>query len=376
MYGEQEAVFSLGGADVMPYGLCMAGGALLALLVTMIAARAVHAKREQALSAVLVGIPSALLGGHLVYCMAMFPVLQADYGGFSLIWQFNRGGYTLFGAVFGVLLGLFLFRKKIGLGFAQLLDLCAPGAMAAICAGRAGEVFIGQGLGSFVESEFWQRFPFAVCTYMEEDWSEWYICVFFFEALTALVLCFCALRMLKKNKAEGHTGVTVLVLLCITQVFLEQLRMDDCIRFGFVRFTQLAALAVLLWIVGDGMIRMRRQQGKVPLLPFAEIVLTVLVVIFIEFGLEKPQFLPWLQISAFLMGTGALLCTLRAKRWVPGGIAVCAASLAFAAVLFLSLEMENLLLYMFMVLDLAVLTVCVLWYAGKSRSKQLGQNAG
>ena len=359
MYGEQEALLSLGSLQLMPYGLCMAGGALLALMLTMWSARKTGVRLESALSVVLLGIVSAVLGGHLVYCMAMFPVLEADYGGIDLIWHLERGGYTLFGAVFGVLLALYLFHRKTGIGFDKLLDLAAPGAMAAICAGRAAEYFNGQGLGSFVEPEAFQRFPFAVCTYMEEDWAEWYVCVFFFEALTALVLCGLAVYLLGRRKEEGRTGTVILTLLCTTQVFLEQLRQDDCIRFGFVRFTQLAALAVLLGVLAVRLIRERRATGRIDVFDILELLAVVLVVIFVEFCLEKPQFLPWLQISSLLMGVAVLVDCLGRKRPVPG-IAVMAVSAAFAVCLFLGLEWENTLLYLFMAFSLVILAWTVL----------------
>ena len=121
-----------------------------------------------------------------------------------------------------------------------MADVAAPGAALALCVIRLGDYFTGQGLGHYVEEEALQRFPFAVQN-LYEDWQQ---PVFLFEALAALVICLVLLGS-RKARRPGALGERLLLLLGATQIFLESHREDECIRFGFVRFTQVAAIVII-----------------------------------------------------------------------------------------------------------------------------------
>lgn len=287
LLGQNDPLLTVGWLSVTPYSCCMTLGAALAVVLTLLLFR--KDSNVDAPMLCILSLPCALIGGHLVYCAAMMGSILSDYEeGAALIWQL-KGGYTLYGAVLGLLLGLLVYAKATGRPFARLADAVTPGAAIALAIGRLGEFFIAQGLGEYVEDESLAHFPLLICTYADEDWSQWQIPVFFYEALAALVILAVVLVMLRRGAPAGRMAETFMGLLGVTQIFLESLRRDEFLRFGFVRFTQLAAavtLAAVLFLRVRRMVLDRGWQSW----QIARIVMFVLcvgVVIAIEFALDK-----------------------------------------------------------------------------------------
>ena len=288
-FGQNDALLTLGALTLTPFGLTMALGAALAVLMTVLLSGS-HLPRSRALNAALCAIPGALIGGHLVYCLTMIGSILTDYSaGLSILYLFNMGGYTLYGAVLGALAALLIYARVSGQKLAPLADIVAPGAALALCLGRAAEYFIGQGIGEYVEDEALQHFPLLICTYADEYWSEWHLPVFVYEALTALIILGVVLAVYRRARTSGRAAEVFVGLLGVTQVFLESLRRDEFIRFGFVRFTQLAAavtLAAVLFLSVRRVVLSRGwdgwQKGRIALF-----VVCVGIVIAIEFALDK-----------------------------------------------------------------------------------------
>ena len=195
-----------------------------------------------------------------------------------------EGGYTLYGAVLGCMAGVALYAKCTHQKAGKLFDTLVPGAALALCCIRLGEYFTSQGLGHYVEEEALQVFPFAVLS-MDENWQQ---PVFLWEAAAALVIGIVLLAQ-RKPRREGALGEQFLTLLGATQIFLESHREDECIRFGFVRFSQVAAIVVIAAVFFKR-IRARvkahgwRAGETVRVLIF---LLAVVLCILIEFALDK-----------------------------------------------------------------------------------------
>ena len=359
MYGEMEVLFRLGPLSMTPYSLMMGLAVLLALAVTFYVSRnTLTGGRIVAL--VCVCVISALLGGHIVYSLAFFPALEIDYGGYLFIARLYEGGSTLFGAVFFIMLACLLLAKHWKMKTAALMDCVAPGAAIALFVGRAAEYFNGQGLGQAVEDTAFQRFPFAVCTYMDEEWSEWYLAVFVFEAAMALVLFLTMMFLCHRRQKAGFLSGFFLAVFCASQIFLEQLRADDCIRFGFVRLTQLCAFAVLIALLAFRTSHLVRNRGwnwedTVRMIRFIS---AALCVVFIEFAFEKPQFYPYLSASIILFSL-SIACPEFQKAWkqkrIAHGFAALVSLILAALMLYiLTLGLENEWDYLY-----ALMAVCV-----------------
>lgn len=289
LIGNNDALFTLAGLPVRPFGLCMAAGALLAALAVCAMGRR-RIGLDASLSLAVLSISCAVVGGHLVYCLATLSAVLSSYEeGAALLWQLTSGGYTLYGAVLGAAIALVIYCRVTGTNFAEAADALSPGAALAIAFGRAGEVFIAQGLGDYIEDEALFRFPLLICTDPDPDWPTWQIPVFLYEALAAVIILVVLLCLVRRKGRAGRLAEVFIALTGVTQVIFESLRRDDFIRFGFVRFSQIMAaisVAVVLFL------RVRRcvlAGGWRPwqIVRIVLFALCVGIVILIEFALDK-----------------------------------------------------------------------------------------
>lgn len=242
------------GGIVTLYGVCTTFAALLALvLFERLRLRTIKLPKDgpiavilrvDALELALCVIPAALLGARLLYVMMRPGYYLADIWSALCLWE---GGFLLYGAVLGVLLAAARLAKKRKTGVLSLWDqIAVPGlAMVAVC--RLAEGFAGEGLGAWIESSAFARFPFAV----QNAYSEWQLAVFLFEACFAVLIIVPVLRV---KGGEGRRLAWALVLYASAQIVFESMRMDSCLRIGFVRVSQvisaLVLLAVTAWLQG------------------------------------------------------------------------------------------------------------------------------
>ena len=275
----------LGPFTLTTYALCLLAGAAAAVALTAYLGRR-NPGVNACLSMGMAAIVGAVIGGRLVYCLTQWEFILVDLGGAAFMAQPWQGGYNMYGALLGGLAGVLIYARATKKPADALLDLAAPGAALAICAGRLGEAFTSQGLGAYVENEALQCFPFAV----ENSWGDWQLPVFAYEAAAALVVmivCLCLLRGGKRR--SGRVAEVFLALISLCQILLESLRADEFIRFGFVKFNMLAAAVALGGVIGLSVWRQVKRGGWKPwqILRLALFAATILVVILIEFALDK-----------------------------------------------------------------------------------------
>lgn len=289
LLGHNEPLATIGGWNLRPYGVMMGLGVLLGVGAMLLMKGKETADTKW--TAALCVLPCAVLGGHLVYCLTLLSTIVTDYEtGLHTFYLLHVGGYTLYGGVLGGVLGLMLAAKWTKRPFAALADALVPAVAYVLFFGRTGELFLCQGLGEYVEEAFFQRLPFAVCTYADEDWSQWQLAVFLYEALIAVALGSVGVGMLKgRTKRDGSTAETFVAMLSITQVMMESLRRDEFIRFGFVRFSQLMAAVTAAVVLVLRIRRVVKEHGwnawqSVRIGLFAA---CVGIVVGIEFALDK-----------------------------------------------------------------------------------------
>ena len=141
--------------------------------------------------------------------------------------------------------------------------------------------------------------------------------VFFYEAIAAVIMVAVTCALVRRN---GPAAEVFIVLLGLTQVLLESWRMDEFIRFGFVRFNQLASAVMMAAVLALRIVRAVRDGGwsawqTVRIALFA---VGIGVIIAIEFALDKSSIdnrLLYVAMAATLGMMGiALLADRSAKR--------------------------------------------------------------
>lgn len=276
-------LFQVGPLSVTGYSLCLVLGTLLGAALTVGLGRR-RIGIDASLSLCLAVLPGALLGARLLYCLTNIQYIQIDLESnfFRFLFSPWEGGFTLYGAILGGMAGLMLYAWATKRSAAALLNLTAPGAAVTLALARLGEYFTGQGLGKLVDVESLHFFPLAV----KDMWEDWCMPVFVYEALAALVIATVTCWLLCRQKPAAEVFI---VLLGVTQILFESWRMDEFIRFGFVRFNQIVSAILMAVVLGLRIARAVKQRGW-SVWQIARIVLFLAcagVVVAIEFALDK-----------------------------------------------------------------------------------------
>lgn len=173
------------------------------------------------------------------------------------LFDFAAGGHALYGGILGVILSAVLISKlSKDLPLPILLDCIAPAGTIAIATGRFASGFSGEDLGQIVSIEAFQKAPFATQSAVD---GYWYLSVYFFEGIAALIIAsVLTLRFLsiyKGGKALRKPGTVALlgtILYTASQSVLESMRKDLLylipLNLGFVKTSQVISAIILLVI--------------------------------------------------------------------------------------------------------------------------------
>ena len=344
-------VMTLGPFTVTPYGLIVFAGALCGVLITLLRKK----ETGPVLPFVILG---ALLFSHMWWVFFCPPGYDAETGTALLMLRIWEGGYTLYGALFGGLLGAAVGAKLSKLDLLDTLDAMTPGACIMLILCRIGEYFSLQGYGEVVSDEGLWVLPISFLTYEEADWGyqEWRYAVWAWEAFAALVLL--VLLLCARRARRGKQTAVLVTGLGLSQILLEQMRRDDFVRLNpFVRFTQIAALLSLIAVLVLFVYRRRPGWGKI-LASFAELTFASLAIVFAEFVFQKPQFTTLLYVFAILtaVGMAAVLWMYRAKARIPFALFMLASTGALLGIYMADEWYDNTwLLYGFMAVALVAI---------------------
>jgi phosphatidylglycerol---prolipoprotein diacylglyceryl transferase len=133
------------------YGLLLALGVLLAGWIARREFRRRGMDPELAYTIAVWGVPAGLIGARLYHVITTWDSFRNDYGQIPQIWN---GGLSIFGAVLGGMLGVWIGCRRVRLPFWRVADCIAPGLVLAQALGRWGNYF-NQELYGKPTDRFW-----------------------------------------------------------------------------------------------------------------------------------------------------------------------------------------------------------------------------
>lgn len=236
--------------DIYWHGIITA----IAIAATILAAAGLRLMQKKSDASVWVTSAFAIPLGYLLSRFSYWFFNKGSFDGLSdALFSLNRGGNSIFGAAFGVLISLLIARLICHVDdFTALLDAVAPAAMIGVCIGRLAGYFSTDDRGKIIENEALQRFPFAI--YDSYD-GAWHLSVFVMEAIAAAVIFVLMLVLFvyiytgrDKCIGSGHVMIMTLLLFGTTQAPLEGMRLDSVFMntLGFVRIMQISSLILIL----------------------------------------------------------------------------------------------------------------------------------
>ena len=216
-----RVAFSAFGINVYWYGVFLALGVLITIILAQIEVRRKRLGSDTAIDLCLLGIPLGIVGARLYYVFTHLSYFKNDPLSVLTVWD---GGLSLYGAVIGALLAFAIYSLAKRIPLLRLADVFAPGLALAQGLACWGDFFNQQGYGPEIPRTAPAWFPFAV---LIEQSDTIHYAVFFYEFLWC-VLLFMLLWFVMRKRAlrDGTTALCYLLLYSLCHAAFSLLRVD------------------------------------------------------------------------------------------------------------------------------------------------------
>ena len=270
--------FYIGSFPVYFYGIIIAIGMIVALIICANLLPKHGIKKEVILDLAIWAIPFGIVGARLFY------VLFSGYSfSFAEVFNLRTGGMSILGAVSLGAVGVFIACKIKKVSFIKVADCALPAIILAQAIGRWGNFFNQEAYGMLITNSSFQFFPFGVLI-GKENWtalaseevikhfgtynieSAWFNATFFYEFIWNVLGFVLLLILFLKLSKKGKTGIVMAVYFVwygFGRFFIEMLRLDPLVIFGSIRFSQWLAFAeMILGIVLLVLFILKDKKGK------------------------------------------------------------------------------------------------------------------
>lgn len=235
---------SIGGLSIRWYGLIIAFGALVGLLMAIREGRRFGLSSDFFLDLILFGTPAAIIGARLYYVAFQWDYYRERPGEIFQIWE---GGIAIYGALIGaILVGIWYARKK-KVSFLRIADICAPSLIIGQMIGRWGNFTNQEAHGGPVTEAYLRetlRLPGFIVDQMYID-GQYYHPTFLYESVWNLLVLLLLLVLRRwKPLRVGELFWTYLMVYSLGRFFIEGMRTDS---LAFRGPDWLASLVDGLW---------------------------------------------------------------------------------------------------------------------------------
>ena len=223
--------FTIFGIDIKCYGILIATGALLGVLMGDKLAKEEGLKENIVSDFILIGIIPSVIGARIYYV-----IFEWDYykDHINEIFAIRNGGLAIYGAIITGLIIAYIYSNKKGVEFFKLIDVMSPG------------LALGQGIGR------WGNFINMEAHGGPTD-LPWGIMVdgvkvhptFLYESIVDISLAlFLYFYISKHKKFDGQMIAVYGIVYGIGRFFIEGMRTDS-LYIGGIRVSQLVSLVFI-----------------------------------------------------------------------------------------------------------------------------------
>ncbi|MFT8349100.1 prolipoprotein diacylglyceryl transferase [Clostridium saccharoperbutylacetonicum] len=237
--------FSIGGFDVRWYGILIATGIVLGILISQYNCKWREADYENLLNIVLWSLPIGIVGARLYYV-----IFEFDNYKNNIIDAFNirNGGLAIHGGLIFAIGTALVYTRIKKLSFIKFADVAAPSIILAQALGRWGNFFNQEAHGDAVSYEFIKHFPMFIQKGMNIQ-GVYYNPTFLYESVWNISVFIILMFLLRKSKKNGIVFMTYIGLYSIGRFVIEGMRTDS-LMLGNIRIAQFVSLTgVIAWII-------------------------------------------------------------------------------------------------------------------------------
>ena len=235
-------LFSIGPLTIHTYGLFVAIGIFVGIMVTTKLGKSEGISPQQVMDMGFIVIVSGIIGSRVVYVLMNISYYRYQPAEIFKIWQ---GGLVFSGAIIGVVLAATWYAKHHKLPLWKLCDMWAPAAAIGQSIGRIGCFMAGCCYGKPTDLKWGVVFtdpkslaPLNVPLHPTQIYS-------FFSGLIIFLIL---LLIYSKKKFEGQVVLWFLILHSTARLFIERLRGDDrgMLLGSNMTTTQFVAILILV----------------------------------------------------------------------------------------------------------------------------------
>ena len=241
--------FSILGFDIRRYGIIIATGIILGILIANYNCKWREVDYDNLLSIVLLSIPIGIVGARLYYVVFEFENYKNN-----ILAAFNirNGGLAIHGGLIFAIGTALIYTRIKKLNFIKFADVAAPSIILAQALGRWGNFFNQEAHGDPVSYEFIKHFPMFIQKGMHIN-GLFYNPTFLYESTWNIIVFIILMIILRKSKKNGIVFFTYIGLYSIGRFIIEGMRTDS-LMLGPIRIAQLVSLSgVLIWIIFIGL---------------------------------------------------------------------------------------------------------------------------
>ena len=220
---EVGVAFTLGSLTVKWYGIIIATGVLVAVLIACYNSKLKGYSKDFPYELLLWCFPLAIVGARIYYII--FSGQSYTFAEAIAIWN---GGMAIYGGIIGGLIGLILYSIIKNKNLLQITDIVAPSLIIAQAIGRWGNFANQEVYGQVVTDPAQQWFPFAVYI---ENLGEWHYAMFFYESMLCLLGFLLLMYIFNKTKSYGIVTSAYLIFYGVERFILEGMRQESEILF-------------------------------------------------------------------------------------------------------------------------------------------------
>ncbi len=292
---EDAASFSLFQTPVYMYGLFVFLGGLCSLFLFHMCTKKSGLKEGTSVLSYAFILPLGLVFARIVYTLLDTNFLPL----FSLkaFFMFQGGGYSMYGMMLGAFLALYIVSKIQKTSYVKLLANFMPALFLFIFFERMGEQFTALGISRPLVYDTLKNTFLAQSSSYDSYLKTWLL-----ESVCALVLSHVSLIMLLKHKDSDSTLFQKSALLYLSfQVLFESLRYDQHMRYGFIGFQHVISMVLFSVLVILIAVKSKKTHKKLALISLVYMPLSALVLIFIEFKIDRSNINKFLLYALYTL---------------------------------------------------------------------------
>ncbi len=239
--------FTVLGIDIMWYGIMIATGMVLAVIIIYKRAPIHDISSEKTLDFVLICIPLGVIGARLYY---VFFEWNNYAGDFYKIINIRGGGLAIHGGLLAGFLTAIILCRFWNIRPLNLLDLAAPSIAIAQSIGRWGNYFNSEAHGGPT------NLPWAIVVDGQKVHP-----TFLYESVWCFLLFLVLLYVDSNRKFEGQTFLLYGILYSLERFFVEGLRTDS-LMLGPFRQAQLLSAGVFILFTVIYILMRRKNKNR------------------------------------------------------------------------------------------------------------------